>query len=49
MDFLRIKKFPGQSEPTMSAEVELISTMAEKKTWNRPPIEMEFQVQCDVT
>jgi hypothetical protein len=28
----------------MSAEVELISTMAEKKSWTRPPIQMEFQV-----
>lgn len=40
----RIRKFPGQTEPTMSAEVELISTMAEKKSWTRPPIQMEFQV-----
>jgi hypothetical protein len=28
----------------MSAEVELISTIGEKKSWNRPPIQMEFQV-----
>jgi hypothetical protein len=28
----------------MSAEVELISTMEEKKSWTRPPIQMEFQV-----
>jgi hypothetical protein len=28
----------------MSAEVELISTMVEKKSWTRPPIQMEFQV-----
>lgn len=28
----------------MSAEVELISTIAEKKSWTRPPIQMEFQV-----
>ncbi|XP_061962896.1 AP-2 complex subunit mu-like isoform X3 [Populus nigra] len=40
----KIRKFPGQTEPTMSAEVELISTMAEKKSWTRPPIQMEFQV-----
>ena len=40
----RIRKFPGQTEPTMSAEVELISTMTEKKSWTRPPIQMEFQV-----
>ena len=29
----------------MSAEVELISTMVEKKAWTRPPIQMEFQVE----
>ncbi|KAF3449459.1 hypothetical protein FNV43_RR10187 [Rhamnella rubrinervis] len=40
----KIRKFPGQTEPTMSAEVELISTMQEKKSWTRPPIQMEFQV-----
>ncbi|KAJ0054624.1 hypothetical protein Pint_03424 [Pistacia integerrima] len=40
----KIRKFPGQTEPTMSAEIELISTMAEKKSWTRPPIQMEFQV-----
>ncbi|KAG0448101.1 hypothetical protein HPP92_028002 [Vanilla planifolia] len=39
----KIRKFPGQTEATMSAEVELISTMAEKKPWTRPPIQMEFQ------
>ncbi|XBH63798.1 hypothetical protein VPH35_117692 [Triticum aestivum] len=40
----KIRKFPGQTEATMSAEVELISTMGEKKLANRPPIQMEFQV-----
>lgn len=40
----RIRKFPGQTESTLSAEVELISTIAEKKSWTRPPIQMEFQV-----
>ncbi|KAL6544046.1 AP-2 complex subunit mu [Orobanche gracilis] len=39
-----IRKFPGQTEPTLSAEIELISTMTEKKSWTRPPIQMEFQV-----
>lgn len=33
----------------MSAEVELISTMAEKKSWTRPPIQMEFQVPKSIT
>ena len=40
----RIKKFPGQTELSMSAEVELISTTTEKKSTTRPPIQMEFQV-----
>ena len=40
----RVRKFPGQTELTMSAEVELISTMVEKKSWTRAPIQMEFQV-----
>jgi AP-2 complex subunit mu-1 len=40
----KVRKFPGQTELTMSAEVELISTMVEKKSWTRPPIQMEFQV-----
>ncbi|KAJ4811574.1 AP-2 complex subunit mu [Rhynchospora pubera] len=40
----KIRKFPGQTEATMSAEVELISTMVEKKSATRPPIQMEFQV-----
>ncbi|KAI7738601.1 hypothetical protein M8C21_011462, partial [Ambrosia artemisiifolia] len=39
-----IRKFPGQTEATLSAEVELISTIVEKKSWTRPPIQMEFQV-----
>ena len=43
-EICRIRKFPGQTEPTMSVEVELISTIAEKKSWTRPPIQMEFQV-----
>ncbi|RZC11987.1 AP-2 complex subunit mu isoform B [Glycine soja] len=40
----KIRKFPGQTESTLSAEVELISTITEKKSWTRPPIQMEFQV-----
>ncbi|GJP53859.1 hypothetical protein CLOM_g12984 [Closterium sp. NIES-68] len=40
----KIKKFPGQTELSMSAEVELISTMVDKKQGTRPPIQMEFQV-----
>lgn len=40
----KIKKFPGQQELTLSAEVELIATLADKVQRNRPPISMEFQV-----
>ena len=49
LQLFRIRKFPGQTEPTMSAEVELISTIAEKKSWTRPPIQMEFQVPVFLT
>ncbi|KAE8724150.1 AP-2 complex subunit mu [Hibiscus syriacus] len=38
------RKFPGETEPTLSAEVEMISTMTENKSWTKPPIQMEFQV-----
>lgn len=40
----KIKRFPGQCEATLSADVELSSTLVEKKGWNRPPISMQFQV-----
>jgi len=41
----KIRKFPGDTEYTLRAEVELIATVSvEKKAWSRPPITMEFQV-----
>eukprot|EP00270_Netrium_digitus_P001922 TRINITY_DN12130_c0_g1_i2.p1 TRINITY_DN12130_c0_g1~~TRINITY_DN12130_c0_g1_i2.p1 ORF type:complete len:449 (-),score=111.01 TRINITY_DN12130_c0_g1_i2:330-1676(-) len=40
----KVKKFPGQTEMNMSAEVELISTTVDKQATMRPPIQMEFQV-----
>jgi len=41
----KIRKFPGDTEYTLRAEVELIATVTvEKKAWSRPPITMEFQV-----
>eukprot|EP00898_Chlorokybus_atmophyticus_P006245 jgi/Chlat1/6621/Chrsp482S06107 len=40
----KIRKFPGQAELSLSAEVELIATIAEKKPWSRPPLTMDFQV-----
>jgi len=41
----RIRRFPGDAEYTVRADVGLIATTTiEKKTWSRPPISMEFQV-----
>jgi len=41
----KIRKFPGDTEYTLRAEVELIATVTvDKKAWSRPPITMEFQV-----
>lgn len=40
----KIKRFPGQAEVQLTADVELSSTLADKKVWNRPPINMEFAV-----
>jgi AP-2 complex subunit mu-1 len=39
-----IKRFPGDTELSLSAEVELISSTLEAKKWSRPPISLEFQV-----
>jgi len=41
----KIRRFPGETESSLRAEVELISvTSSDKKAWSRPPISMEFQV-----
>lgn len=40
----KIKRFPGQIECSLSADVELIATTSEKKNWSRPPIQLDFQV-----
>mmetsp|Transcript_23648 Transcript_23648/g.39678 ORF Transcript_23648/g.39678 Transcript_23648/m.39678 type:complete len:441 (+) Transcript_23648:411-1733(+) len=40
----KIRRFPGQTELGLAAEVELVSTTAEKKAWARPPINLDFQV-----
>ena len=42
----KIKKFPGATEQTLRAEVQLVSTTRERKPWARPPISMQFQVGC---
>jgi AP-2 complex subunit mu-1 len=40
----RIRRFPGDAEYQLSAEVDLTATMNDTKKWSRPPISMEFQV-----
>jgi len=40
----KVKRFPGGAEYSFSAEVELSARIDDKKTWNRPPISMDFQV-----
>ena len=40
----RVKRWQGAQEMTLNAEVSLVASTSEKKTWSRPPIEMEFQV-----
>ena len=43
----RIKRFPGEAEYTLGAEIELISTNKfekNRKGWVRPPIAMQFSV-----
>jgi AP-2 complex subunit mu-1 len=39
----RVKKFTGNTEFTLSAEIELMTT-SRAKSWSRPPIAVEFQV-----
>jgi len=39
----RINRFPGHSESTLRASVELLSTPGDKN-WDRPPISMDFTV-----
>ena len=40
----KIKQFQGMTELQLSADVELISTMSEKKPWGKPPVSLNFQV-----
>jgi len=39
----RVKRFPGRAECMLSADVDLMPTVR-PKAWNRPPINVEFQV-----
>ena len=40
----KIKRFDGQWEHTLSANVERLATTRDKKAWGHPPISMSFQV-----
>mmetsp|Transcript_23384 Transcript_23384/g.55943 ORF Transcript_23384/g.55943 Transcript_23384/m.55943 type:complete len:229 (+) Transcript_23384:1-687(+) len=40
----KIKRFTGQMEHSLAAEVELVATTSERSAWSKPPIKMEFQV-----
>lgn len=39
-----IRRFPGNTEMSLSAEVDLIASTLESKKWSKPPISLEFQV-----
>jgi len=39
----RVKRFPGKSVFLLSADVDLMQTVR-NKAWNRPPLNVEFQV-----
>lgn len=41
----KLKKFPGETEHTLAASVELIATTRDKRPWSRPPLSMSFQVR----
>jgi AP-2 complex subunit mu-1 len=40
----KIKKFPGTTEHTLAANIELISTARERHAWSRPPMSLNFQI-----
>jgi len=39
----RIRRFPGETELVLTAEVDLVPTVSEK-IWSKPPISVDFQV-----
>ena len=41
----RISSFPGMSECSMTAEVSLLALTRGDKTWNRPPVSLNFDIQ----
>jgi len=40
----KIRRFPGDGDFHLSADIDLLATTANKGVWSRPPISMEFQV-----
>jgi AP-2 complex subunit mu-1 len=40
----RIGSFPGATESTLAAAVDLLPTTREKKPWVRPPVTIDFQI-----
>lgn len=40
----KIKKLPGAMDVHMVAELGMVDTLKGAKPWNRPPIQMEFQI-----
>jgi len=42
----KFKKFPGESEASLMASVDLIATTKEKRSWAKPPIQLQFHVRA---
>ena len=40
----KLKRFPGQENATLFADVELVSTLKERKPWAQPPIQLDFNI-----
>jgi len=40
----RIRRFPGDAEYTLTANLDLSASVSAKATWSRPPISMQFSV-----
>ena len=40
----RMAAFPGSTEASLNAVVDLVPTIREKKAWVRPPVTMDFQI-----
>ncbi|QDZ24782.1 subunit mu of clathrin/coatomer adator AP-2 complex [Chloropicon primus] len=40
----KLKRFPGGQSSTLFADVELVSTLKERKAWVQPPIQLDFNI-----